>query len=263
MDLKAILRTTQRFVLNNSPAILTGIGVAGTVTTAVLVGKASYSAALIIGDERTRRDELSTVPTNPKDLVSNREVVELVYKEFIPAALVGTVTILAILGANHVSTKRASALAAAFKISEQMAEEYRQKIRDKMGDKAEEMARSEIAKDRIERTGNLDTLVVTGSQELYYDSWSGRPFLSTREKVQQAVNQINHQIIHQYCASLSEFYDLLDLPKTAVSDEFGWNGDEMLEIYYTSTLVDNDRHAAVEIRYNIQPFRNYFKHGMS
>lgn len=261
MDLKSILRTAQRFVLNNSPAIMTGIGVAGTITTAVLAGRASYSSALIIEAERLRLDEESTVPVNPRDLVSNREAFELVYKEFIPAALVGTVTILAILGANHVSTKRASALAAAFKISEEMAQEYREKVREKMGAKSEEMMRSEIAKERMERV-DTSHLIIDGSQVAFWDPWAGRAFVSTKELVQQAVNQINNQIQYNYCASLSDFYDILNLPRTKLSDEFGWNNDELLEPYFTGTLLSNGN-PAIEMRFEIQPFRHFNRIGIS
>lgn len=260
MDAKAILRTMQRFVLNNSPAILTGIGVAGTVTTAILCGKAAYSAALTIEAERVMQAEASVKPVNPKDLVVGREAIELVWKEFIPPAIIGAATILAILGANHISTKRASALAAAFKISEQMAEEYRQKVREKMGAKPEEMMRSEIAKDRIK---NVDTsgLIITGSQVAFWDPWAGRAFSSTKERVQQAVNQINHQIQHNYCASLSDFYDVLDLPRTALSEEFGWNTDEPLEPYFTGTLLSNGN-PAIEMRFEVQPYRHFNRHGV-
>lgn len=257
MDLKEILRTTQRFVLNNSPAILTGLGVAGTVTTAILCGKAAYSSALQISVENTRRSDEGG---NSDDFLTTREAAELVWKEFIPPAIIGAATILAILGANHISTKRASALAAAFKISEQMAEEYRQKVREKMGDKSEEMMRSEIVKERMERT-DTSGLIITGSQVAFWDPWAGRAFVSTKERVQQAVNQINHQIQHNFCASLSDFYDILDLPRTALSEEFGWNTDEPLEPYYTGTLL-SDGNPAIEMRFEVQPYRHFNRHGV-
>lgn len=254
MDVKAILRTTQRFVLNNSPAILTGLGVAGTVTTAILTGKAAYSSAMILAEKALKEFPDFNEPTF-------KQKVEVVYKEFIPPAIIGAATILAILGANHISTKRASALAAAFKISEQMAEEYRQKVREKMGAKSEEMMRSEIVKDRVERDGNTSNLIITGSQVAFWDPWAGRAFSSTKERVQQAINQINHQIQHNYCASLSDFYDILDLARTAISDEFGWNSDEPLEPYFTGTLL-SDGNPAIEIRFEVQPFRHFNRHGV-
>jgi len=249
---KAILRAVQKFTLDNSPAILTGIGVAGTITTAILVGKASYSSALRIAE--------ANIPFERGDAEepTKKEKIELVWKEFIPAAVVGTVTILAIIGANHVSSKRAAALAAAFKISEQMADEYRQKTVEKLGKKAEEELRSEIAKDRMERTPGRDVIILGENETMFFDEISGRYFKSTRQKIDNAVNQINHQINQTFYASLSEFYDLLDLPKSEFSDDLGWNSDELLDIFFTAVLMD-DGQPAVAIRYNTSPFRHYEK----
>lgn len=251
MDVKNILRAAQKFTINNSPAILTGIGVAGTITTAVLAGRASYSSALII--EQAKRESPGYAPK-----ISSREAVELVYKEFIPAAVVGTVTILAILGANHVSTKRASALAAAFKISEQMADEYRQKTVEKLGKKTEEEMRSELAKDRMDRTPGRDVIILGEGKTMFFDEMSGRYFESTRQRIDSAVNQINYQLNQTFCASLTEFYDLLDLPKCEFSDELGWNSDELLAVEYVAVMME-DGQPALAIRYNTNPFRFYEK----
>lgn len=255
MEIKSILRAAQKFTLDNSPAILTGIGVAGTIATAILAGRASYSSALIVKEELLIPYERGDEPEPTK-----REIVELVWKEFIPPAIVGAVTILAIIGANHVSSKRAAALAAAFKISEQMADEYRQKTVEKLGKKDEEMMRSEILKEKLERLGATDGLIVEGAQVAFWDPWSGRAFLSTKEKVAAAVNQVNTMINNERYASLSDFYDFLDVPKTGISDEFGWNSDELLDPWYTATLLQNG-HSAIEIRYNVQPFQHFNKIG--
>lgn len=252
MDAKSILRAAQKFTIDNSPAILTAIGVAGTITTAILAGRASYSAALIV--------EEAMIPFGRGDAAepTKREKLELVYKEFIPAAVVGTVTILAIIGANHVSSKRAAALAAAFKISEQMADEYRQKTVERLGRKAEDEMRADLAHDRMRRELANPLVIETGGLHPFFDEFSGRFFESSMQKVQDAVNQINHQINDAGYAGLDEFYDLLGLGKSEFSTEFGWNADELLDVYHTSVLLDDGR-AAVAIRYNTKPFRHYEK----
>ena len=76
-----------------------------------------------------------------------------------------------------------------------------------------------------------------------------------------AVNQINYQINQAWAASLTEFFDLLGLKATGVSDSFGWNTDELLDVNYTSCLLPDGR-PACEIRYNTQPFQNYNKIGL-
>src|SRR5687768_2827624 len=127
MNARAMLQSAQRFFLANSPSILTAVGTIGVISTAVLATRAGYSSACLLSEARQpyyRGDE--------PDL-EKREVLELVWKEFIPPAIVGAVTLTAIIGANHISTRRAAAVAAAFKISERMAEEYRQKVLEHIG----------------------------------------------------------------------------------------------------------------------------------
>jgi hypothetical protein len=251
MTLKSILRSAQKFALENSPTILTVVGVVGTCTTAVLTGRAAYTSALLISEENEGRS---------LSVLDNRQKAQLVWKEFIPPAVVGAITLTAIIGANRIGTRRAAALAAAFSISEKMAEEYRQKVVEHIGAHKEEMVRSDVARERIQKADGVDTIILNDSEIVFYDSWSARAFNSTRERVEAAVNQVNHQILQNWSASLSEFYDLLGLEKTAVSDDFGWNTDEILEVYYTSCLLPNGK-PACEIRYNTTPFQNFSRIG--
>lgn len=255
MSLRSMLFAAQKFAIHNSPSILTAIGVAGTISTAVLTGRAAYSSASLIENatielRQQRRGTLST-----------KEKVEVVWKEFIPPAVVGVVTLSAIIGANHISTRRAAAFAAAYKLSEKMAEEYRQKVLETMGEKKEELLRSDVARERIARSDGVETIVLNDAEIVFYDSWSGRAFKSTRQRVEDAVNQVNYQINHNWAMSLTEFYNLLDLPSTAVSDDFGWNTDTLLSLYYTSTLLTDGR-PACEIRYEVEPFQNFHKIGI-
>lgn len=254
MTLRTVLGIAQRWSISNSPAILTGLSVAGVLTTAVLTGKASFRAALEISEENYQLN------AQGKDFLTNREAAELVWKEFIPPAVVGALTLTAIISANRIGTRRAAALAAAFKISEDLAEQYRQKVIEHMGDKKEEMVRSDVARDRISRADGVETIILNDTEIVFYDSWSGRAFKSTRQRVEDAVNQMNYQINHNWAMSLTEFYGLLDLPKTAVSDDFGWNTDRLLTLYYTSTLLSDGR-PACEIRYEVEPTQNFHKIG--
>jgi hypothetical protein len=253
-----VLRNLQRFAIQNSPSLLTAVGALGVVTTSVLTAKASFRAVRIIDQERWRRDEESTVPTNPADLVSSREAAELVWREFVPPAVVGVVTLAAIIGANHIGGRRAAAFATAYKLSEKMAEEYRQKVVDTIGREKEDLLRGELTKDRVERVPGVETIVLGEGEVVFYDEWSGRAFKKTIDEVANAVNQLNYQINQSWCASLTEFYDLLGLPKTRVSDDYGWNSDELLEPYYSSTLLEDVRPAR-SISFNVQPFQNYNK----
>jgi hypothetical protein len=255
VNIRPFLRAAQQFSIENSPSILTAIGVIGTITTAVWTGRAAYSSAFLLENALIEHRQ-----TNRGDLTTTQKI-EVVWKEFIPPAIVGALTLSAIIGANRIGARRAAALAAAFKISEQMAEEYRQKVIEHIGANKEEMVRSDVMQDRIQRLDGVDTIILGESEIIFFDSWSGRAFPSTIARVDAAVNQINYTINQQWAASLTEFFDLLGLPKTAVSDDFGWNSDHRLEPYYTSCLLPDGRPAR-EIRYDITPFEGFSKVGI-
>ena len=255
MKITPFLKTVQKFASDNSPAILTGLAVAGTVTTAVLAGKAGYAAAMTeLGEPR-----LEVNPDDETDIkvvpIPTGEKVKLVWKEFIPAAIVGTATVTCIIAANRIGTKRAAAIAAAFKLSEELADEYKRKVVETLGAQKEEKMRAELAQEQMLKTGGGDTFIITGSEVLFYDQLTGRFFKSEMEKVNKAVNEINYQINNFYHASLTEFYEKLGLSGTVFSDEVGWNSDELLDVQFTGALLDGK--PAISMAFRTTPIRGY------
>jgi hypothetical protein len=252
MSAKTILKTAEKFLVDNSPGILTGLGVAGTVTAAVLTGKAAYSSALLIADAEAQRGvkESNFIP------LTGKEKIELVWKEFIPPAAVGVVTIAAIIGANQIGARRAAAFAAAYKLSEQLGEDYKKKVVETLGLQKEEKMRSELAAKKMEENPPpKNMIIVAGSDVLFYDELTGRYFHNTMEAVMKAVNEINHKVNNYFCASLTEFYELIGLPGTQMSDDIGWNSDELLDVQFSPTMFEGK--PAIMIGYNHEPIKGY------
>lgn len=243
----------QKFVSDNSPAIMTGLGVTGTVVTALLAGQAGYKASLIInGDADTMSGRHLT----------NREIVENCWKLYIPAAAVGAATIACVIGANRVGARRAGALAAAYTLSEKAFLEYKSKVIEKIGEQKEQTVRDEIAQDRVNRnpSGGADIFVTGAGEVLCYDSYTDRYFFSDMEKIRRAVNDINKQILHDMYASLGDFYQRIDLPRTEMSEEVGWTTDNTLDVNYSAALTDSGKPCIV-LTFAVKPIRNYYKFG--
>lgn len=252
MTLKTVLRAAERFVTDNSPGILTGLGVAGTVTTVLLATRAGYRVGK---NENAHRYEAMLQAKDPEH-TTYQQLIRIYWREFIPAAVVGTATVTCIIAANHIGSRRSAAIAAAFKLSEQLTEEYKERVVKTLGAQKEEKMRSELAKDRMDRTGGAENIIVIGSEVLFYDELSGRFFKHEMEKIRKAINDINYQINNQYYASLSDFYEQIGLPRTRFSDEVGWNSDELLEVTFSPTLLDDGR-PAIGLSMNTTPIRGY------
>jgi hypothetical protein len=222
--------------------------------TAVFAGRAGFRAGL---DASTQYHEavIENEPL-PEHLLEAKHIVQTYWREYVPAAIALSATVASIITANSIGSRRAAAIAAAFKLSEKMTEEYRQKVVATLGGKNEEKMRGELAKEKMERTPGRDMIVVSGTETLFFDEYSGRYFKNDIESVRKAVNEINHKVNNYFCASLSEFYEKIGLENTAISDEIGWNSDGLLDVIFSATLV-GDSQAAISIAYNKTPIAGY------
>lgn len=251
------LRTIEKLAIDNSPVLLTAIGVAGVVGTAFLTHRAALKADKILREENRIRQNIDSRPLDRK------QKVQATWTAYIPPVVSGTMTITAVVLANHIGTKRAAALAAACTISEKAYTEYRDKVVERIGEKEENQIRNGIAQDRVNqappRDGNV--LMVSGGDHLFMEMYTGRYFRSDIETIRRAENQLNHKINTSGYATVSDFYDMIGLPHTSISDEMGWSSDKLMAVDYQAILSE-DGQPCVAINFVTGPVRDYTRfHG--
>lgn len=253
MKFRDLTSKTSKIVADNSPAILTAIGVTGVVTTAYLTGKATFKAADIINYE---------VGANPKWVDKDpktKDLVDLVWKLYIPAFGVGSMSVAAIIFANRIGTRRTAAMTAAYAISERAYSEYKDKVVDQIGTIKEKKVRDEIAQDRVNALPpNQQVIITNGGKQLFMDAYSSRVFESDMETVKKAQNDTNHEILNHGYASLSDLYGRLGLPNTKISDDLGWNSDKLMEMTFSTTLTDDQR-SCIVVDFTVAPVRSFFR----
>jgi hypothetical protein len=257
VNIGAIVKRAQKATADNAPTILTALGVTGLVTTAVLTGKASFKAGKII-HERNESTKNSLGDLSHEINMTSREMAELTWKLYIPAAATGAVTIACIVSANHISTRRTAALASAYSITQEAFREYREKIVEKVGEKKEQQARDEIAQESVSKNPPPSTLIIADDKVLCKDLYSGRYFQSTLEDIKAAVNYINFQINNDNYASLTDFWERIGLEKTSDSDEIGWNNDGLLEVLFGSALTAKNT-PCVTVEFRTEPIRKFYR----
>lgn len=257
-SLASRLKMIEKFSIDNSPVILTAIGVAGVITTAILTHRAAWDSS-----EKLRYEDAKKVAADPKaPPLTGRETFEHTWKYYIPPVLSGTATIGCIVMSNRIGTKRAAALAAAYTISEKAFTEYKEKVVEIVGENQERKVRDGLAQDRVERNPvDGSKVVVAGSGDvLCYDSFSGRYFMSSMESLRKAENDINYKILHEEYASLTDFYNSIGIEKTSISEEVGWNTTKMLELHFSTTMSADNR-PCISIDFNVLPVRDYWRNG--
>jgi hypothetical protein len=248
-----VIKKFEKLLIDNSPAFLTAIGVMGTITTAYLTGRATYKAAEII-----YQNEGGFYKPVDTGFALLQERTKLVWTLYIPPVTSGLVTIICIVGANRVGTRRAAAMAAAYSLSERAFTEYREKVVEKIGTNKERAVRDAVAQDQVTKNPNGNLIVVGGGEVLCYESYTGRYFTSNMESLRSAQNDINATLLNDGYASLSDLYDILHIPHTDISDDLGWKHNNLLEMVFSTTMSDDNR-PCISVTYRVEPIHNYYK----
>ena len=245
-DVSKMIKSAQAVLSKHSPEILTGIGVAGLLTTTVLAVRATPKALTLIEEEKKKKhvDKLTPV-----------ETVKATWKPYIPAAVTGVMATACIIGASSVNAKRNAALATAYTLSETALKEYREKVVETIGEKKEQVIRDNVAKERIEKNpvSNNEVIITEKGNTLCYDSISGRYFRSDIDKIRRAASDLDYRLRSEMYVSLNDFYYELGLQTIKMGEELGWNVDQgPITISYSSQLADDGTPCLV-MDYDVAP----------
>lgn len=245
-----IIKGIKASISRHSPEILTGIGIAGMVTTTILAVKATPKAIKLIEAEKQAKhvDALSPVDT-----------VKTVWKCYIPAAMTGVSSIACLIGSNAINAKRNAALTTVYTLSEMARNEYKEKVIETIGEKKERTIKEKVDAERIKKdpVSKKEVIITEKGTTLCYDHVFGRYFKSDIDIINRAMNKINREIVINMYASLNDFYAELGLSPVEMGYELGWNIDDgTIEIEPSSQLADDGTPCLV-IDYNISPKYNY------
>lgn len=231
-----LMRVAKTSITKHSPEILTGIGIAGMITTTVLAVKATPKAIRLIEEAKEEKGE---------DL-TKVETVKTCWKAYIPAAATYVASTACLIGASSVSIRRNAMFATAYKLSETAFSEYKEKVVETIGDEKEKIVREKVSEERIKKnpiTKNEIIMTDYGDTQ-FYETLSGRYFKSDIEEIKKVVNILNKAMLSDmfgYC-SLNEFYDELGLDHIDLGNEIGWNVEKgLIEIDFTSKIADNGK----------------------
>lgn len=276
MNVNILTRSTRRFlkVLNqNSPTILTGLSVAGVITTVVLAVKATpkamqllddlaYAHYLSAGGDKSGRTFSQYLEDNHADtnaihipVLSAKEIAVETWKEYIPAVVMGSVTVACIIGANSINLRRNAALASLYSITDTALKEYQAKVVERIGKTKEENIRGDIAQDKL--NGNpVDkaAVIITGKGDmLCFESLSGRYFKSDIETLRRIQNDFNKRLLNEIDLPINELYYEMGLASIKIGDSIGWSAmNRMLEMKFSAKIA-TDGQPCIVVEYEQLP----------
>ena len=246
-----LVRSVRKFVSQHTPEILTGLGTAGMVATAVFAVKATPKALKLLEE---KKKELNT------NKLTATEVIKTTWKCYVPAAVTCVTSAACIIGSNSVHNRRHAALAAAYKLSETALTEYREKVIETLGEKEEKKVHEALMKDKVDRNPvSSSEVVVTGKGDtLCCESQCERYFKSSRDEIVRCINEVNRKMNRDGCVSLNDLYGELGLWPNKIGDTIGWNADwGLIEPRFSTQLADDHKTPCLVLDYYIQPKAGY------
>lgn len=243
-----------KYISKNSPVILTGCAVAGTVAAVGLAIRATKPALdhirdekikhrdrIIITDGDERRDMELTEEEIDSIQLKPTEVVKAVWKDYIPTGITLIGTTACIIGAHSINAKRTAAMAALYTMSESALKDYKEKAEEIVGRGKAEKIKDAIAEEDLKRHPYDPTrpIILQQGDVMCFDRLTGRYFPSNMQKIKTAVAELNKRMAYGDRVSRNDFYYELGVDGVEFGDDSGWSVENQIELEFTSSLMSD------------------------
>ena len=225
--------SSTRFLKRNSSTILTCIGSAGVIVTAVVAVKATPTALTLLKEAKEEKGE---------DLTP-LETIVTAGPAYIPSAVIGVSTIACIFGANVLNKRHQASIMSAYALANTAYKDYRNKVKEMLGDDTDRNIRAAIA---LDKRNDIDCWVpgytsmpTKGEKILFYEEYRQGYFEASVEAVQSAEYHFNRNFAMRGYANINEFYDFLGLDHTDEGDILAWSCDRLMD-EYEAVWIDFD-----------------------
>lgn len=248
------MNKVKNFCSNNSVNILTGLGVVGVASTAVLAAKATPKALYLLEQKEEFKQAEYGYP------LTKTEKVLAVAPAYIPAVLTGLATVTCILGANRVNKVKQASLMSAYTYLNNSYEEYKRKVKEVFGEDGATKVDHELQKE-IELYNQYGSLHET---RLFYDEYSKRYFEMSMYEIKEAEYKINRMFNFLGEMKLNEVYEFLNLAPIETGEDIGWSafkdweclGFSWIELLYEE-IETKDGLTALSLKFNMDPSADY------
>lgn len=266
LNVTQMFNTVKNWSVKHSPEILTGVGIAGMITTTVLAVKATPKALDLI--EEAERQKHADIHGDYHDIgrepLTKIETIKVAWKPYVPAAVTGVLSTACLIGASATNYKRNAALATAYQVVSTTLADYKEQVVETIGEKREKTVREKVAQKQVDKNPvTKSEIIFTGAGDvLFLEPVSMRYFTFDIERMRKVFNDLNYRMVTggEPYISLSEFYDEVGLSHTANSDNIGWSlySGGQIEVDYHATKTDDGR-PCLKLDYLVAPRYDFDK----
>lgn len=263
MNKQTLIRTTNKIGLilkKNSPKILMGVGIAGSVVSTVLACKATLKVKDILDEKNEIVEQIhncvedETVDYNEEDKKKDLTILYAqtgvkLAKLYLPSIALGALSIASIISGYKILNKRNVALAAAYTVVDKGFKNYRKNVVERFGEevdrelrhniKAKQIEEKYIDKDGNEKTRKKKVYEISEDKKpgegiseyaKFFDEWNTDEHSKDPEYnlmfLRKQQDYANEVLKHQGYLFLNEVYDMLGIPRTQAGQVVGWIYDE-------------------------------------
>lgn len=263
MNKQTLIRTTNKIGLilkKNSPKILMGVGIAGSVVSTVLACKATLKVKDILDEKNETVEQIhncvedETVDYNEEDKKKDLTILYAqtgvkLAKLYLPSIALGALSIASIISGYKILNKRNVALAAAYTVVDKGFKNYRKNVVERFGEevdrelrhniKAKQIEEKYIDKDGNEKTRKKKVYEIAEDKKpgegiseyaKFFDEWNTDEHSKDPEYnlmfLRKQQDYANEVLKHQGYLFLNEVYDMLGIPRTQAGQVVGWIYDE-------------------------------------
>lgn len=229
----------RRYINDNSPAILSGLGVLGFITAIGMAIKATPKAMEIL-DEKAEKENSTRY--------DQAIAVAPVYSPTVGMVLISTACIVA---GNYVHNYRYGAMLALYSVTERTLQKWQSSVMDEVSKKKYEQVRDRVL--APEEPAPASLFVEDEEKTICFDVYTGRYFkVDTVESVRRIVNDLNEILRMEDFVPLNDFYFELGIPKVQFGDYVGWHVDNGSIEVDLDAILQNDK-PIVTVSFQVQP----------
>ena len=254
MKASTMFKFVEAALTTHGPAIATGFGIACAAFAAVKAVKETPKAMKILEEKKEEEGVDNLTPV---------QIVKATWKCYLPSVIIFLLAVVTTIGGHQVTTRRAAAFATAYSLSEEARKEYQAAAKAVLGDGKEQEIRDKVAQDKLDRNPlRQDAVVPTGvGNVLCFDALSGRPFMSTRDRIEKVVVKLNQEMMNGYqeWISVNDYYSAIGLSPTDAGDLLGWNVKTQIDpdFRYASGTGDYEGVPCLIVGFNVSPRYDY------
>jgi len=170
----------------HSPELLIGMGVSGFILTVVDTVRATVKSIKDIEDYKYYNRP------NQFEPLTKKEIVKIVWKNYIPVAIGLVSSSSCVVWSNHLSNKRNALLAASYAVSETALSNYREYTKKVLGTEKEKAIAKEVQEKVEAKTNSKEVFLMDDDDTaLFKEPITGQYFKSTWNNILAAVNRLN------------------------------------------------------------------------